>query len=116
MIWRVFGTTPIRESAVNYGAAIQSMRGPKTRARPCHSEDLADSSALAHSGVRALGSTSVAFRRHFSMPQHPSPPLTTPHPALSPRARGERVAEGRVRGVAVESGLQISIFAVKIEI
>jgi hypothetical protein len=37
-------------------------------------------------------STSVAFQRHLSIG------LSTPHPALSPRTRGERVAEGRVRG------------------
>jgi hypothetical protein len=39
-----------------------------------------------------IGIYTSAFQRHLSMPEHPSP---CPLPS---RARGERVAEGRVRG------------------
>jgi hypothetical protein len=61
--------------------------GPSTPLKRHPSPGLRSPLAWASIGIY----TSVAF-------QATSACLSTPHPALSPRARGARVAEGRVRG------------------
>jgi hypothetical protein len=54
--------------------------------------------------LRACQASYLEIRSTFTTP------LTTPHPALSPRTRGERVAEGRVRGALKYSSNLLSVY------